>query len=177
MANTRSWGFNEETGDLLRCSKKSLQQGLLTCFAFFRRVHNIHKLLGGPPEVLQLLLPPLLLLAQRLDLPKAISERFFSVSDYLLQPLDVICMAIQHILHVSKQLFFICYDFPKFCGEGIFRIQDKLLREKYSREERGLPWCAFFCSLSCSWSSRLRRSFLSSHVSRVRSCFSLSSSL
>jgi hypothetical protein len=25
-----------------------------------------------------------------------------------LQPLDVICTAIQHILHVSKQLFFIC---------------------------------------------------------------------
>jgi membrane-anchored protein YejM (alkaline phosphatase superfamily) len=32
----------------------------------------------------------------------------FSVSDNLLQHLDVICTVIQHILHVSKQLFFIC---------------------------------------------------------------------
>jgi hypothetical protein len=32
----------------------------------------------------------------------------FGVGDHLLQPLDVICAAIQHILHVSKQLFFIC---------------------------------------------------------------------
>jgi hypothetical protein len=64
--------------------------------------------LGGPPEVLQLLLPPLLLLAQRLDLPKAVGELFFSVGDYLLQPLDIIYMVIQHILHINKQLFFIC---------------------------------------------------------------------
>jgi hypothetical protein len=81
---------------------------LLACFTFFRRFHNIHKLLGGPPEVLQLLLPPLLLLAQRLDLPKAVGELFFSVGDYLLQPLDIIYMVIQHILHINKQLFFIC---------------------------------------------------------------------
>jgi hypothetical protein len=47
---------------------------------------------------------------------------------------------------------------------------------------KGLPWCTFLCSLSCSWSSelafsRLRRSFLRGHVSHVRSSFSLSSSL
>jgi hypothetical protein len=38
---------------------------------------------------------------------KAVGELLFSIGDYLLQPLDVICTAIQHILHVSKQLFFI----------------------------------------------------------------------
>jgi hypothetical protein len=65
-------------------------------------VHHVHKLLGGSPEVPQLLLPLLLLLAQRLDLLKAIGELLFSVSDYLLQLLDVICMVIQHILHISK---------------------------------------------------------------------------
>jgi hypothetical protein len=70
-------------------------------------VHHVHKLLGGSPEVLQLLLPLLLLLAQRLDLLKATGELLFSVDDYLLQLLDVICTEIQHILHVSKQLFFI----------------------------------------------------------------------
>jgi hypothetical protein len=32
----------------------------------------------------------------------------FSVDDDLLQFLNVICAVIQHILHVSKQLFFIC---------------------------------------------------------------------
>jgi hypothetical protein len=32
----------------------------------------------------------------------------FSIGDHILQPLDVICTVIQHILHVSKQLFFIC---------------------------------------------------------------------
>jgi hypothetical protein len=53
-------------------------------------------------------LPPLLLLAHRLDLLKAVGELLFSIGDYLLQPLDVICMVIQHILHVRKQLFFIC---------------------------------------------------------------------
>jgi hypothetical protein len=71
-------------------------------------VHNVHKLLGGSPVVLQLLLPLLLLFAQRLDLLKAAGELLFGVGDDLLQPLDVFCTAIQHILHVSKQLFFIC---------------------------------------------------------------------
>jgi hypothetical protein len=47
-------------------------------------------------------LPPLLLLAQHLDLLKAVGELFFSVGDYLLQPLYIICTAIQHVLHVSK---------------------------------------------------------------------------
>jgi hypothetical protein len=32
----------------------------------------------------------------------------FGVGEDLLQPLDVICTAIQHIFHVSKQHFFIC---------------------------------------------------------------------
>jgi hypothetical protein len=108
VANTRDWGFSEELDDLMRRSEKSLQQGPLACFAVFLWVHNVHKLLGGSPEVLQLLLPLLLLLAQRLDLLKAIGELLFSVGDYLLQLLDVICTAIQYILHVSKQLFFIC---------------------------------------------------------------------
>jgi hypothetical protein len=108
VADTRDRSFSEELDDLLRRSEKSLQQGPLICFAIFLWVHNIHKLFGGSPEVLQLLLPLLLLLAQCLDLLKAIGELFFSVSDYLLQLLDVICMVIQHILHVSKQLLFIC---------------------------------------------------------------------
>jgi hypothetical protein len=86
---------------------KSLQQGPLACFAFFWWIHHVHQLLGGPPEVLQLFLPPLVLLAQRLDLLKAADELLFGVGDDLLQPLDVICTAIQHILHVSKQLFLI----------------------------------------------------------------------
>jgi hypothetical protein len=71
-------------------------------------VHHVHKLLGGPPEVLQLLLPLLFLLAQHLDLLKAIGELLFSVGDYLLQLLNIICTVIQHILYVSKQLFFKC---------------------------------------------------------------------
>jgi hypothetical protein len=108
VADTRDRSFSEELDDLLRRSEKSLQQGPLACFTVFWRVHNIHKLLGGSPEVLQLLLLLLLLLAQRLDLLKAIGELLFSVGDYLLQLLNVICTAIQHILHVSKQLFFIC---------------------------------------------------------------------
>jgi hypothetical protein len=32
----------------------------------------------------------------------------FSIGDHLLQRLDIIYTVIQHILHVSKQLFFIC---------------------------------------------------------------------
>jgi hypothetical protein len=108
MADTRDWGFGEEAEDLLWHPEKSLQQGPLACFTVFLWVHHVHKLLGGSPEVLQLLLPLLLLLAQRLDLLKAIGELLFSVGDYLLQLLDIICTAIQHILHVSKQLFFIC---------------------------------------------------------------------
>jgi hypothetical protein len=107
MADTRDGGFSEETEDLLRRFEKSLQQGPLVCFTIFLWVHHVHKLLGSSPDVLQLLLPLLLLFAQRLDLLKAVGELFFSIGDYLLQPLDVICAAIQHILHVSKQLFFI----------------------------------------------------------------------
>jgi hypothetical protein len=68
----------------------------------------VHKHLGGSPEVLQLLLPLLLLFAQRLDLLKAADELLFGVGNDLLQPLDVIYTVIQHILHVSEQLFFIC---------------------------------------------------------------------
>jgi hypothetical protein len=61
---------------------------------------------AAPPEFLQLLLLPLILLAQRLDLLKAVDELLFSVADHLLQPLDIICTVIQQVLHVSKQLFF-----------------------------------------------------------------------
>jgi hypothetical protein len=136
VADTRDWGFSEELDNLLWRSEKLLQQGPLACFAVFLWVHNFHKLLGGSPEVLQPLLPLLLLLAQRLDLLKVIGELLFSVGDYLLQLLDIICTVIQHILHVSKQLFFICYDFPKLCGEDIFRIQDKLSRES-TRGKKG----------------------------------------
>jgi hypothetical protein len=50
--------------------------------------------LDGPPEVLQLFLPPLVLLAQCLDLLKAADELLFGVGDDSLQPLDVICTAI-----------------------------------------------------------------------------------
>jgi hypothetical protein len=108
VANTRDRGFGEETDDLLRRSEKSLQQGPLICFTAFLWVHHVHKRLGGSLEVLQLLLSLLLLFVQRLDLLKAAGELLFGVGDHLLQPLDVICAAIQHILHVSKQLFFIC---------------------------------------------------------------------
>jgi hypothetical protein len=108
VADTHGRGFGAELDDLLWCSVKLLQQGLLACFTIFLWVHNVHKLLGRSPEVLQLLLPLLLLLAQRPDLPKAIGELLFSVDNYLLQLLDVISTAIQHILHVSKELFFIC---------------------------------------------------------------------
>jgi hypothetical protein len=108
MADTRDRGFSEETEDLLWCSEKSLQQGPLVCFAAFLWVHHVHKLLSDSLEVLQLLLSPLLLFAQRLDLLKAVGELLFGVGNHLLQPLDVICVAIQYILHISKQLFFIC---------------------------------------------------------------------
>jgi hypothetical protein len=108
MADTRDGGFSEEAEDLLWRSKKTLQQGPLIHFTIFLWVHHVHKLLGGSPDVLQLLLPLLLLLAQRLNLLKAIGELLFSVGDYLLQLLDVICMVIQYVLYVSKQLFFIC---------------------------------------------------------------------
>jgi hypothetical protein len=67
-----------------------------------------HKLLGSSLEVLQLLLSPLLLFAQRLDLLKAVGELLFGVGNHLLHPLNIICAVIQHILYVSKQLFFIC---------------------------------------------------------------------
>jgi hypothetical protein len=108
MPDTRDGGFSKETEDLLRRSGKSLQQGPLVCFTTFLWIHHVHKLLGGSLEILQLLLLLLLLFAQRLDLLKAVGELLFSIGDYLLQPLDVICIAIQHILHISKQLFFIC---------------------------------------------------------------------
>jgi hypothetical protein len=107
MADTRKRGLHEELDDSFWHSEKSLQQGLLACFTFFWWIHHIYERLGGPPENLQFLFPPPLLLAQRLDLLKAVSELLFSIGDHLLQPLDVICIAIQHILHVSKQLFFI----------------------------------------------------------------------
>jgi hypothetical protein len=107
MADACDRGFREELDDSLRRPTKSLQQWLLICFAFLCWIHHIHERLGGFPKNLQFLLPLPLLLAQRLDLPKAVGELFFSIGDYLLQPLDVIYMAIQHILHVSKQLFFV----------------------------------------------------------------------
>jgi hypothetical protein len=108
MADTRDGAFGDETEDFLRRSEDSLQQGPPVCFAAFLWVHHVNKLLGGSLEVLQLLLLLLLFFAQCLDLLKAVDELLFSVGDHLLQPLDVICTAIQHILHVSKQLFFIC---------------------------------------------------------------------
>jgi hypothetical protein len=87
----------------------------------------------------------LLFFAQHLDLLKAVDELLFSVSDHLLQPLDIICTAIQHILHVSKQLFFICYEFPKLCGEDSFQNSRQTAKKKYSSEERaclGAPFSA-----------------------------------
>jgi hypothetical protein len=107
VTDTRDRGFSEELDNLLRRSEKSLQQGPLACFAIFLWVHNAYKLLGGTLEVLQLLLPLLLLFTQRLDLLKAAGELLSGVGDDRLQPLDIVCTAIQHILHVSKQLFFI----------------------------------------------------------------------
>jgi hypothetical protein len=107
MADACDRGLRKELDDSFRCSAKSFQQGMLVCFALFCWSHHIHERLGGFPENLQFFLPPPLLLAQRLDLPKTVGELFFSIGDCLLQPLDVICTAIQHILHVSKQLFFV----------------------------------------------------------------------
>jgi hypothetical protein len=94
VADTRDRGFSEEINDLLWHSEKSLQQGPLTYFTVFLWLHHVHKLLGGSREVLQLLLPLLLLFAQRLDLLKAAGELLFVIGDHLLQPLDVICAAI-----------------------------------------------------------------------------------
>jgi hypothetical protein len=113
VADTRDGGFSEEAEDLLRRSEKLLQQGPLICFVAFLWVHHVHKFLGGSLEFLLLLLSLLLLsllllFIQRLDLLKAVGELLLSIGDHLLQPLDIICTAIQHILHVSKQLFFIC---------------------------------------------------------------------
>jgi hypothetical protein len=108
VADTCDGGFGDETEDFLRSSKEALQQGSPVCFIAFLRIHHVNKLLGGPPRVLQLLLALLLFFTQCLDLLKTVDELLFSVGDHFLQPLDVICIAIQHILHVSKQLFFIC---------------------------------------------------------------------
>jgi hypothetical protein len=108
VADTSGRGFCEEIDDLLRRFEKSLQQGPLACLTVFLWVHHVHKFLGGSPKVLQLLLPLLLLFAQCLDLLKAADELLFGVDDDLLQPLNVICAVIEHILRVSKQLFFIC---------------------------------------------------------------------
>jgi hypothetical protein len=115
VADTCDGGFGDEVEDFVRSFEESLQQGSPVRFATFLRIHHVNKLLGGPLKVLQLLLVLLQLLllllhffAQRLDLLKAIIELLFSVGDNLLQPLDIICTAIHHILHVSKQLFFIC---------------------------------------------------------------------
>jgi hypothetical protein len=108
MADTRDGGFGEEAEDFLRCSEEPLQQGSPVYFIAFLWIHHVNKLLGGPLKVLQLLLALLLFFTQRLDLLKAVDELLFDVGDHLLQPLVVICMAIQHILYVSKQLFFIC---------------------------------------------------------------------
>jgi hypothetical protein len=94
VADTCDRGFSEELDNLLRRSEKSLKQGTLACFAVVLWVHHVHKLLSGSPVVLQLLLPLLLLLAQCLDLLKAIGELLFSVGDYLLHFLDIICTAI-----------------------------------------------------------------------------------
>jgi hypothetical protein len=102
MADTRDGGFGEEIEDFLRRSEELLQQGPPICFAAFLWLHHINKLLGGSLEVLQLLLLLLLFLAQRLDLLKAVDELLFNIGDHLLQSLDVICMVIQHILHISK---------------------------------------------------------------------------
>jgi hypothetical protein len=94
MADIRDRGFREELDDSFRRSEKSLQQGLLACFAFFWWIHHINERLGGSPENLQFLFPPPLLLAQRLNLLKAVGELLFSIGDHLLQPLDIICTAI-----------------------------------------------------------------------------------
>jgi hypothetical protein len=102
MAGACDGGLRKEIHDSFGRPAKSIQQGLLVCFSPFCWIHHIHERLGGFPKNFQFLLPPSFLLAQRLDLSKAVGELFFSIGDYLLQPLDVICTAIQHILHVSK---------------------------------------------------------------------------
>jgi hypothetical protein len=107
MADTGDRGLRKELDDSFRRPAKSFQQGLVVCFALFCWIHHVHERLGSFLEDLQFLLLPPFLLTQRLDSPKAVGELFFSFGDYLLQPLDVICTAIQHILHVSKQLFFV----------------------------------------------------------------------
>jgi hypothetical protein len=108
VADTCDGGFDDEVEDFLRSFEESLQQGSPDRFAAFLRIHHVNKLLGGPLKVLQLLLLLLLFFAKPLDLLKAVDKQLFSVDDNLLQPLHIICTAIQHILHVSKQLFFMC---------------------------------------------------------------------
>jgi hypothetical protein len=63
--------------------------------AFFRWIHHVHQLLGCPPEVFEFF-------AQRLDSLKAVDELLLSVADHLLQPLNIICTAIEQVLHISK---------------------------------------------------------------------------
>jgi hypothetical protein len=77
-------------------------------------VHHLNKLLSCR---LQLLLAFLLLFAQSLDLLEAVDELLLHVGNHLLEPLDFICAAIEHVLQVSKQLFFIIYKFLNFCGD------------------------------------------------------------
>jgi hypothetical protein len=80
----------------------------------------------GPPsqqalklrlQLLQLFLAFLFLFAQSLDLLEAVDELLLRVGHHLLQTLDFICAAIEHVLQVSKQLFFIIYEFLNFCGD------------------------------------------------------------
>jgi hypothetical protein len=106
MADTSDRGFRKELDYFFQRPEKPLQQGPLTCFAFFWWIYHIHERLGGSPKILQFLCPPPFLLTQRLDLLKAVGELLFSVINHLLQPLDIICTVIQHVLHISKQLFF-----------------------------------------------------------------------
>jgi hypothetical protein len=50
---------------------------------------------AAPPDALEFF-------AQRLNSLKAVDELLLSVADHLLQLLDVICTAIEQVLHVSK---------------------------------------------------------------------------
>jgi hypothetical protein len=106
VADACDRSLGEEFEYFLRGFAEPLQQGPRVCFTFNQWIHHVHQLLGGPPEVFELSLSLLFLLAQRLDSLKAVDELSLSIADHLLQPLDVIYTAIEQVLHISKKLFF-----------------------------------------------------------------------
>jgi hypothetical protein len=110
-------GLGDEVQDSLWRSTKTIYQWGLALGVVLPWVHHLNKLLSCRLQLLQLFLAFLLLFAQSLDLLEAVDELLLRIGNHLLQPLDFICAAIEHVLQVSKQLFFIIYEFLNFCGD------------------------------------------------------------